>query len=385
MRQRTRSHGREILINLAVSLGSVVAFLLFCELVLFRFVLPASDVPRNAFVNEVVRYEPGQRGVWRVRDEIAAPYRINAQGWNSPQPDYPVEREAGTRRIAFVGDSFVEALQVPFDKSFADVVGARLAAEGPVEVQRFGVAGAPLSQYLQMVEREVAQRRPDRIVVMLVHNDFDESFAFKPGRYTSSFLKLKIEGGKVIGEVAPEPWRGGWLEFIRQSATARFLLYRWQVRPQALVDAVLGPAKAAGEGGYAANIDVASVLAREADIRVATDYLFGRLKARADAIGATLQFVMDGDREAIYAGRQDSPALKLNRIAAEMAAKHGIAFLDLHPVFAAEWAKAGKRFEFASDAHWNEHGHQVAGAAVAEALLRQGPKATEAIPDRPHR
>jgi hypothetical protein len=363
-----RSRGREILINLAVSLGSIIVFLLFCELVLFRFVLPASDVPRNAFVNEVVRYQPGQNGVWRVRDEIAAPFKINAQGWNSPLPDYPVERKPGVSRVAFVGDSFVEALQVPFDKTFAEVVGDRLAVKGTVEIQRFGVAGAPLSQYLQMVEREVEQRRPDRIVVMLVHNDFDESFVFKPGRYTSSFLKLKIEGGKVAGEVAPAPWRAGWLEFVRQSATARFLLYRWQVRPQTLVDAMLGPAKAAGEGGYAANIDVAGVFAHEADIRVATDYLFGRLKARADSIGAKLQLVMDGDRAAIYAGRTDSPALKLNRIAAEMAARHGIAFLDLHPVFAAEWAKAGKRFEFQADAHWNEYGHQVAGAAVAEAL-----------------
>ena len=368
MSEGSRSRGREILINLAVSLGSVIVFLLFCELVLFRFVLPASDVPRNAFVNDVVRYQPGQSGVWRVRDEIAAPYRINAQGWNSPQPDYPVERRPGTSRVAFVGDSFVEALQVPFDKTFAEVVGARLSAKGPVEVQRFGVAGAPLSQYLQMIEREVVQRRPDLIVVNLVHNDFDESFVFKPGRYTSSFLKLKIEGGRVTGEVAPALWRAGWLEFLRQSATARFLLYRWQVRPQALVDAILGPAKAAGEGGYAANIDVASVLAQEADIRVATDYLFGRLKARADAIGAKLQLVMDGDREAIYAGRSGSPALKLNRIAAEMATKRGIAFLDLHPVFAAEWAKAGKRFEFQADAHWNEYGHQVAGTALAEAL-----------------
>lgn len=368
MSGEARSRSREILINLAVSLGSVVAFLLFCELVLFRFVLPASDVPRNAFVNEVVRYQPGQSGVWRVRDEIAAPYRVNAQGWNSPLPDYPVERQPGTGRVAFVGDSFVEALQVPFDKSFAEAVGVRLAARGPVEIQRFGVAGAPLSQYLQMVEREVLQRRPDLIVVTLVHNDFDESFAFKPGRYTSSFLKLRIEGGKVTGEVAPAPWRAGWVELLRQSATARFLLYRWQVRPQALVDAILGPARAAGEGGYAANIDVASVLAQEAEIRVATDYLFGRLKARADAIGAKLQLVMDGDRAAIYAGRGDSPALKLNRIAAEMAARHGIAFLDLHPVFAAEWARAGKRFEFQADAHWNEYGHQVAGAAIADAL-----------------
>lgn len=373
MSAQKRFRGRELLINLAVSAGSVVFFLLFCELVLFRFVLPGSDVPRNAFVNEVVRYQPGQAGTWRVRDEIAAPFRINAQGWNSPLPDYPAGRRAGVGRIAFVGDSFVEALQVPFDKSFVEAALARLAAAGPVEAYRFGVAGAPLSQYLQMVEREVVARRPDRIVVMLVHNDFDESFVFRPGRYTSSFLKLRVEDGRVAGEVAPEPWRPGLVESLRQSATARFLLYRWQVRPQALVDAILGPARAeaAGEGGFAANIDVAGVLAREADIRVATDYLFARLQARAEAIGAKLQLVMDGERQAIYAGRRDSPALRLNRIAAELAGKHGIAFLDLHPVFAGDWAKNGKRFDFTSDAHWNEYGHAVAAAAIAEAL-RQG-------------
>lgn len=381
-----RSRGREILINLAVSLGSVLFFLLFCELVLFRFVLPGSDVPRNAFVNEVVRYQPGQAGTWRVRDEIAAPFRINAQGWNSPLPDYPAERRPGVARIAFVGDSFVEALQVPFDKSFVEAALARLDVAGPVEAYRFGVAGAPLSQYLQMVEREVVARRPDRIVVMLVHNDFDESFVFRPGRYTSSFLKLRVEGGKVAGEVAPEPWRPGLVESLRQSATARFLLYRWQVRPQALVDAIFGPTKAqaAGEGGFAANIDVAGVLAREAEIRIATDYLFARLKARAEAIGARLQLVMDGERQAIYAGRSDSPALKLNRIAAELSGKYGIAFLDLHPVFAADWAKNGKRFDFISDAHWNEYGHGVAAAAIAE-VLREGLvpiRSLSVIPDK---
>ncbi|MDU0342997.1 alginate O-acetyltransferase AlgX-related protein [Bosea rubneri] len=367
MSEKKRSRGREILINLAVSVGSILVFALFCELVLFRFLLPGSDVPRNAFSNGVVRYQPGQTGTWRVRDEIAAPFKINAQGWNSALPDYPIERRPGVSRIAFVGDSYVEALQVPFDATFAEKAVAALGPQGSVEGFRFGVAGAPLSQYLQMVEREVEQRRPDRIVVMLVHNDFDESFVFMPGRYTSSFLKLRVENGRVVGEVPPEPWRPGAFESLRQTATARFLLYRWQVRPQMLLDAILGPAQAAGEGGFAANIDVSGVLAREADIRVATDYLFGRLKARAEAVGAKLQLVMDGERQAVYAGR-DSGALRLNRIAAEMAGRHGIPFLDLHPVFAADWARNQKRFDFRSDAHWNEYGHAVAGAAIAEAL-----------------
>src|SRR4051794_513484 len=110
---------RSLLVNLSVATASTIVFLAFCEFVVFRFILPGSDVPENAFVNQVVRYAPNQTGVWRVKDDVSAPYSINAQGWNSPLPDYTLEREAGVGRIAVVGDSFVEALQVPVGVSFA--------------------------------------------------------------------------------------------------------------------------------------------------------------------------------------------------------------------------------------------------------------------------
>ena len=34
-----------------------------------------------------------------------------------------------------------------------------------------------MSQYLHMIEREVSAYRPDWVIVLLVHNDFDEFFA----------------------------------------------------------------------------------------------------------------------------------------------------------------------------------------------------------------
>ena len=43
----------------------------------------------------------------------------------------------------------------------------------------------------------------------------------------------------------------------------------------------------------------------------------------------------------------------------------GIAFLDLHPRFAADWAAHHRRFDFDADGHWNELGHSVAAAAIA--------------------
>src|SRR5439155_8727520 len=105
-------------------------------------------------------------------------------------------------------------------------------------------SGAPMSQYLHMIEREVVKYRPDWIVVLIVENDFDESYKFQRGRYTSSFLKLRVEAGRVLGEISPEPWRPGAVEWLRRTATARFLLYRWQVRPELLANWLLPQARA---------------------------------------------------------------------------------------------------------------------------------------------
>jgi hypothetical protein len=116
----------EWLVNLGVSAASLLLFLALGEFVIFRFIWPASDVPANSFANEVVRYAPDQRGVWRVRNEIAAPYAINRQGWNAGAGDYREERVPGVTRVAVLGDSFVESLQVPHDRSFGDRLPALL-------------------------------------------------------------------------------------------------------------------------------------------------------------------------------------------------------------------------------------------------------------------
>jgi hypothetical protein len=369
---------RALAANLLLSLASIGVFLAVCELVVFRVVWPASDVPANDFVDGVVRYAPDQSGIWRVRDEIAAPYRINGQGWNSGIGDYAIPRRPGVSRIAVVGDSYVEALQVAHDRSLGERLAADLAAgrgtvpgaaPGAVEVYRFAISGAPLSQYLRMIEHAVARYRPDWVVVLIVHNDFDESYKFKAGRYTSSFLKLRVEDGTVVGEIPPLPWRPGTLEWLRQTATARFFRYRWQVRPELLVNLLLSRAEAA----TAANTDITAVLADEASITAVTDYLFGRIDGVVRAMGARLLLAMDGDRFAIYRGNagyrgSDSPALALNRLAADAAARHHIPFIDLEPVFLADWQAQHRRFDFDADGHWNEYGHAVAAAAIAQAL-----------------
>jgi hypothetical protein len=364
-----RSRWGELAINLGLSLATLCLVLLFCEFVMFRFVWVASDAPVNDFIGGVVRYAPNQHGVWRVRDEIAAPYRVNAEGWNSGVGDYAIGRQPGVSRIAIVGDSYVEALQVAYDRSLGERLASDLRSDAArTEVYRFAISGAPLSQDLQVIDREVLRYRPDCIVVVMTNLDFDNSYKFQPGRYTSSFLKLKVEAGRVVGEIPPIPWKSDWREWLRTTATARYFLYRWRVRPQRLIDLVLPHAEARS---IELPPDLAAALPDAADTAAATDYLFARIAEAARSIDARLLLVMFGNSAAIYQGLDGSQA-PLSRLAAMVAAQRNLPFIDLDTTFAANWRAEHQRFDFNADGHWNEHGHEVAAHAIADALRTAG-------------
>jgi lysophospholipase L1-like esterase len=356
-------------INTGLVAASLVVGLLLCEFIVFRFVLPASDVPANTFGNGLVRYVPNQTGIWRVENEIAAPYAINAQGWNSGVGDYAVARTPGVARVAVVGDSMVEAFQVPHDKSMSERLAGELSRDGKrTEVYRFSVSGAPLSQYLYMIEREVLSYRPDWIVVVMTHNDFDEMFQFVQGRYTSSFLKLRVTGDKVE-EVPPVPWKAGLTEWARHTAIARFMYYRWRVRIETIRNLFLPTAARAEGERWEANIESEPLLRQLPTIRLTTDHVFARLADVSRRQGTRVLIALDGVRAATYSGRP-SGLLVLNRMCAELAARHGLRFVDLHAAFSADWAVHHRRFEYESDYHWNEYGHAVAARAVAQEIAK---------------
>lgn len=357
---------RNFLINTSILFGSFLSFFLICELLVFRFILPATDIPQNAFIDGVIRLAPDQRGSMRFSDGKPVPFSVNAQGWNSRHDAYQTERRPGVRRIAVVGDSYVEGLHVPYDQSFADQLDRHLNANGdPVEVYRFGTSGAPLSQYLHMLKTEVVRYRPDLVIVLLVHNDFDESFGFKAGRYTSSFLKLKMDGTKVARSIPPSPYKASWLEGLRHSATFRYLYYQRKIRPTAIRNLLLGKEQ---KKTYEANVEVGGILANWNQIEAATDYLFGLLADTAKDQGADLMLVMDANRQAIYEGKQNTNtagAGKLNGLASRLAKAHDIRFLDLASAFRIHWHENSERFEFPDDNHWNMRGHSEVAKAIA--------------------
>ncbi len=103
---------------------------------------------------------------WGLRPNTAGYYRregaayveINSGGFRGPEFAKP--KPPGTVRIAVLGDSYTEAIQVPYEDTFASVA-ARQLAQCPllkgrrVEALNFGVDGYGTTQELVTLREQV--------------------------------------------------------------------------------------------------------------------------------------------------------------------------------------------------------------------------------------
>ncbi len=92
---------------------------------------------------------------------------INSAGFRDRE--HPVAKPANTFRIAILGDSFAEALQVPLEKTFWSVIEekAQTCSRAPkIEVLNFGISGFSTARELILLQKRVWQYSPDLIVLL---------------------------------------------------------------------------------------------------------------------------------------------------------------------------------------------------------------------------
>ncbi|MFN2646296.1 MAG: hypothetical protein ABR570_15010 [Burkholderiales bacterium] len=128
---------------------------------------------------------PGMEG-WQ-RDEGKAYVRINSRGLRDRE--HAVAKPAGTYRIAVLGDSYAEAMQVELDRAFWALLPEKLKACGfaggkEVETVNFGVSGYGTGHELLTLQSRVWQYQPDMVLL-----------AFFPGNDVRNNSKA-LEGEK---------------------------------------------------------------------------------------------------------------------------------------------------------------------------------------------
>jgi hypothetical protein len=96
--------------------------------------------------------------------------RINADGFRGP--DYIRPKPPGVVRVAVLGDSYVEAIQVAEDRTFTAVIGRELGdcpeLKGKrLEALNFGVDGYGTAQELFTLQRKVWSYQPNIVVLAI--------------------------------------------------------------------------------------------------------------------------------------------------------------------------------------------------------------------------
>ncbi|HEX8354511.1 MAG TPA: SGNH/GDSL hydrolase family protein [Pyrinomonadaceae bacterium] len=171
--------------SLRVRLAVVASSVVFALLVFEIFLRAAGYSYQTFYMPDAVRgyvLEPGAEG-WHTK-EGRAYVRINADGLRDRE--HAKQKPAGTLRVALVGDSYAEALQVAEEDGIASVLERRLAAcpslaGRGVEVINFGVSGYSTAQELLTLREKVWAYSPDVVLLLVTTNNdvTDNVRAFK--------------------------------------------------------------------------------------------------------------------------------------------------------------------------------------------------------------
>lgn len=253
----------------------------------------------------------------------------------------PVDPAQAAYRIAFLGDSYVEATQVPYARSF---VGRLQELAGPGACLRnYGVSSYSPLLYNVQWNQQVRDFSPTHVFLLMFFNDVMDDAAL-------AGAAVRDKNGDVVA--VPGPGGGRAAQQLRKLYVVRlirraYLKIRWR--------ALHGDEQAIEDGARFGE--------ENPDISALTSGLVLSLADKVNRSGAkfVLMAVPSRYRLAVPGMVFDEPehSQKWRR----WAQSHGVEFVDLLPLFRAAQESGAPPF-LARDGHFNGTGHAVTAEAI---------------------
>lgn len=203
----------------AGALGALLAFELFV-----RAFHPMSDFLWEWDPVIGMKLKPGRRGRSVLPGVYDVTVEVNGQGFRDREHEF--HKPPGTKRVVLLGDSFLEAVQVPFEDSVGAALERGLVARGiPAEVVSLGVSGAgTVREYLAL--REYGLRyAPDLVVLLFVENDVSDNSQRLQGATFMPYARLD-DRGRLLRDADGRPVFTGFDERKTSSGLRAFLADR---------------------------------------------------------------------------------------------------------------------------------------------------------------
>lgn len=160
---------------------------------------------------------------WTGRRLDCIEYRVdvktNSTGFRDVE--WQLDKPEGTLRVAVIGDSFVEALQVPLEQTASKVLEKRLSEElnlpevERVEVMNVGVSNYSVGQYLMLYEEYVEPFQPDYVFIFVANLHMVRTFERYYGSQLIQGLRLNVRPTYRIDQ-------DGQLEYVPAADYERF-------------------------------------------------------------------------------------------------------------------------------------------------------------------
>jgi hypothetical protein len=315
---------------------------------------------------------------------------VNSTGFRDRE--HPKKKPEGVYRIAFLGDSYTEAMQVGFDETYWNVAARALedcdalSGRKPVPMN-FGLSGIGTAQQYEILRHFVADQDPDLVVLAFVSNDIYNNHPAYGGRDLKPFYVLGDNGDLVLddsfknsstflGRISP-------LRTLRRSVlqSSRVLQLVVEVRASMVRRASLRESRNRHDNLY--RPPETEALRESWQI---TEALIARMAEEIASLGS--EFLLF----TVTTGHQvhPDPGYRRDRVSAEAgedlnywnnrlgawAGSKGIDFVDLAPPLLSHVEASGEclhGFENAVSCggHWNARGHRLAGEEIARAICFQ--------------
>lgn len=351
-----------------IAAAGLSLFLTLLALEIVLCFLPVNDIYRTLPVNEkspVARFPPDRELTYSKLPwfHLANTVRINNMGFRN---DQTYVRSSGPV-VAMIGDSYVDALAVPY----AETHFGRLAGSlrGNARVYTFSRSGSPLSQYLVYADYAREEFRPRKMIFVVVGNDFDESNIalnkFEGIHHFEGYSGEKLS----LKRVDYSPSFAG--EIVRSSRLLQYLVHNAQI--QLLPTRLARVFRKKGGKTLVGNTSVEADPKRLAHSRRSVEAFFEMLPEKTGLPPRDVLFAIDGLRWAVYAPDRLEEARAsyfglMREHFMEEARSRGCRVLDLHPAFEAAYKERPERFELKHDGHWSPRAHAI----VAQAVLDSG-------------
>ncbi len=330
---------RSLLVKLALVGGSVAVTLAVLELV-FRLVgVSVGTVQIN---RGTVRRSANPRLAFELRPGgfvgAEVDYRISSAGLRNPE--VPLDKPAGVRRIAVLGDSIAFGYWVAEDQSFPRQVERMLGRR--VQVLNFGVPGYNFDQEIEALRARVLEYSPDLVVAAFCLNDLEGIFSYEYGLTLDRSARSSRLGGRLLEGLLQGSILAAWIEYrlAELESRRRFAKARNPLGGPLYAEAVVEQKKAL----------------------VAGFRTLRQILAARGIPGLVAVFPTFGNRFSNYPYRQ------LHAAVLEAAQDSGLLAVDLLDCFAG-YDLRDVRVDVV---HPNPMGHRIAAHAIRDALCGRG-------------